>query len=448
MSIGIKVKKGLDLHIAGAIAECAAPSSCQVSTVALVPDDFIGIIPKMELREGDPVEAGQPLFHSKADEALKIVSPASGKLKAVVRGERRKILRVEVEVGTGAARKFPVDGVLQKADKARELLLTSGLWSMMRQRPYDIVPAAAAEFRDIFVAGFDHAPLAWNPTDFDAAAVKELEAGVKLLKLLTKGDVYISRSALQQLPDLKEAVMVDVEGPYPASNVGTVIGAVKPVNKGETVGCLSISTLRRIGHLALTGELDCTTVVALTGSEVAEPCLLKTLIGASLSDLLPGHLKNEGHHVRIISGNVLTGIKVDADGYLRMPYNQITVIPEGDDVDEFMGWASFSPSKQSTSPTFPGHFLMHKIFNPDARLLGGRRAMIMSGQYDKVFPMDILPEYLIKAILAKDIDKMEQLGIYEVAPEDFAMAEYVDTSKLELQKIVREGLDYLRKELS
>lgn len=448
MSIGIKVKKGLDLHIAGALAEGATPSVCQVSAVALVPDDFIGIIPKMELREGDAVEAGQPLFHSKTDEALKIVSPVSGTLKAVVRGERRKILRVEVEVGAGIARKFNVDGALQQADKARELLLSSGLWAMMRQRPYDIVPAAAADFRDIFVAGFDNAPLAWNPVKFDSAVVKDLEAGVKLLKLLTKGDVYVSREAAMQLPDLKEAVMVDVAGPYPASNVGTVIANVKPVNKGETVGCLNLDTLRRIGHLALTGELDCTTTVAVTGSEVKEPRLLTTFIGAPIADLLKDNLKDDGHHKRIISGNVLTGLKVEKDGYLRLPYNQVTVIPEGDDVDEFMGWASFSPSKQSTSRTFPGHFLGSKIFNPDARLLGGRRAMIMSGEYDKVFPMDILPEYLVKAILAKDIDKMEQLGIYEVAPEDFALAEYVDTSKLELQKIVREGLDYLRKELS
>lgn len=178
------------------------------------------------------------------------------------------------------------------------------------------------------------------------------------------------------------------------------------------------------------------------------PSLVTTLIGAEISALLKDNLADDGRNKRIISGNVLTGTAVPADGYLRFPYRQVTVIPEGDDVAEFMGWASFSPKKQSTSPTFPGHFLSRKLFKPDARLLGGRRAMIMSGEYDKVFPMDILPEYLIKAILAKDIDRMEQLGIYEVAPEDFALAEYADTSKLELQKIVREGLDYLRKELS
>ena len=241
--------------------------------------------------------------------------------------------------------------------------------------------------------------------------------------------------------------MVDVTGPHPSGNAGTVIAAIRPVNKGETVMCLDIHTLMRIGATALTGHVPCNTVVALTGSEIKNPKMISCLIGSEISSLLAGEIKDDNRHHRIISGNVLTGIAVPADGYLRFPYTQITVIPEGDDVDEFMGWATLSPGKMSLSPSFPGHFLRRKLFNPDARLQGGRRAMIMSGEYDKVMPMDILPEYLIKAILSRDIDRMEQLGIYEVAPEDFALAEYADTSKLELQKIVREGLDYMRKEL-
>ncbi|MDE6061632.1 MAG: NADH:ubiquinone reductase (Na(+)-transporting) subunit A, partial [Duncaniella sp.] len=202
----------------------------------------------------------------------------------------------------------------------------------------------------------------------------------------------------------------------------------------------------RMGSLALTGKPDWTASVAVTGSEVKEPRIENTIVGAELSAILEGELKADGRHQRIISGNVLTGTPEGLDGFLRYPYRQVTVIPEGDDADEFMGWASLSPSKMSVSPSFIGRFLGRK-FAPDARLNGGRRAMIMSGEYDKVFPMDILPEYLIKAILAKDIDRMEALGIYEVAPEDFALAEYVDPSKLELQKIVRDGLDYLRSEV-
>lgn len=448
MSIGIKIKKGLDIRLAGAVPAGSRPEEISTASAAIVPDDFTGLIPKMELREGDAVQAGQPLFHSKLDERLKVVSPLSGTVKAVVRGERRKIERIIVEAAKGEPRRFEVKDALTSAEAARALLLESGLWAMMRQRPYDIVPGADATFRDIFVTGFDSAPLAIYQTEFSDEDIKALESGARLLSLLTSGKVYISRRAGMSLPDIKGAEMVDVEGPHPASNAGTVIAAIKPVNKGETVGCLTLPTLMRIGSLLISGTLDCTTTVAITGSEVKTPRLVKTVIGAEIAPLLKGNLAEDDRHKRIISGNVLTGVTVKEDGYLRAPYTQLTVIPEGDDVAEFMGWASLSPRKQSTSPTFPGHFLSRKLFKPDARLLGGRRAMIMSGEYDKVFPMDILPEYLIKAILAKDIDRMEQLGIYEVAPEDFALAEYADTSKLELQKIVREGLDYLRKELS
>lgn len=448
MSIGIKIKKGLDIRLAGAVPAGSRPEEISTASAAIVPDDFTGLIPKMELREGDAVQAGQPLFHSKLDERLKVISPLSGTVKAVVRGERRKIERIIVEAAKGEPRRFEVKDALTSAEAARALLLESGLWAMMRQRPYDIVPGADATFRDIFVTGFDSAPLAIHQTEFSAEDIKALESGARLLSLLTSGKVYISRRAGMSLPDIKGAEMVDVEGPHPASNAGTVIAAIKPVNKGETVGCLTLPTLMRIGSLLISGTLDCTTTVAITGSEVKTPRLVKTVIGAEIAPLLKGNLAEDDRHKRIISGNVLTGVTVKEDGYLRAPYTQLTVIPEGDDVAEFMGWASLSPRKQSTSPTFPGHFLSRKLFKPDARLLGGRRAMIMSGEYDKVFPMDILPEYLIKAILAKDIDRMEQLGIYEVAPEDFALAEYADTSKLELQKIVREGLDYLRKELS
>ena len=446
MSIGIKVKKGLDLHIKGAVADPKQIVTKQTATVAITPDDFIGLVPKMIVREGDSVVAGQPLIHDKAHPEIKVVSPAAGTVKAVVRGERRKIMRVIIEVGADACATHPTDGVLSDPDKARRLLMESGLWAMTTQRPYAIVTDPTAEIRDIFVSGFDSAPLAESMGQISDTQLKNLEAGVKLLKLITKGKVYLSRRD-NSIPDVKGAEMVDVTGPHPSGNVGTLIAAIRPVNKGETVMCLDINTLMRIGATALTGHVPCNTVVALTGSELKEPKMVNCLIGSEINALLAGEIKDDHRHHRIISGNVLTGVAVPPDGYLRFPYTQITVIPEGDDVDEFMGWATLSPGKMSLSPSFPGHFLRRKLFNPDARLQGGRRAMIMSGEYDKVMPMDILPEYLIKAILSRDIDRMEQLGIYEVAPEDFALAEYADTSKLELQKIVREGLDYMRKEL-
>ena len=447
MSIGIKIKKGLDLHIVGAVSDSSVVTECATSLVAITPDDFEGFVPKMAVKEGDHVLAGQPIMHHKLYEAIKLVSPAEGTVKAVVRGERRKILRVEIAVEGTAAVKCDVSGALKSADDAKALLMQTGLWAMMRQRPYDIVPDAKAEIRDVFVSGFDSAPLAYNAADYTPEQNKHMEAGVKLLQTITKGKVYVSRRKGQNLPDLAGAKMVDVAGPHPSGNAGTIIAAIKPVNKGETVLCLSLDTLCRIGTLLLTGKVPCQTVVAVTGSEIITPKLVKTTIGAHMADILGTNVKSDSRHHRIISGNVLTGKKSSANYFLHFPYTQVTVIPEGDDVDEFMGWASFSPSKMSTSTSFPGHFLGHKLFSPDARLLGGKRAMIMSGEYDKMMPLDIYPEYLIKAILTRDIDRMEQLGIYEVAPEDFALAEYADTSKIELQKIVREGLDYLRKEL-
>lgn len=447
MSIGIKVKKGLDLPLEGAVADLNKIETKPCATVAVIPDDFPGFIPKMDVREGDRVAAGQALMHHKTCEAIRLASPAAGVVKGVIRGERRKILRVVVEVDGSEALSHTVPA-LTDAAACRTLLMESGLWAMMRQRPYDIVPAADAAIRDVFVTGFDSAPLAAAPASpLSAESRKRLEAGVKLLGVITEGKVYVSRRNSSALPDLAGAEMVDVAGPHPAGNAGTVIAAVKPVNKGETVVTLDLPTLERIGALCLTGTVPMHTVVAVTGSEVKTPALVSTLIGAEIAPLLAGNLNPTGGNVRVISGNVLTGVAVAPDGFLRYPYTQVTVIPEGNDVAEFMGWASLSPSKLSSSLSFPGKLFGRKLFRPDARLLGGRRAMIMSGEYDKVMPLDILPEYLIKAILAKDIDRMEQLGIYEVAPEDFALAEYADTSKLELQKIVREGLDYLRKEL-
>jgi len=448
MSNGVKIKKGLDLKLVGAVPDPHGAVEKASPVVAVIPDDFIGFVPKPAVREGDKVLSGQPLFFDKLHPEMKLVSPASGTVRAVVRGERRKLLRIEVAVdGGGEALKHDVSNAFVSGAGARKLLLESGVWAMMSQRPYAVVPDPNAEIRDVFVSCFDSAPLAENPVEFSQDERRFLEAGVKILALVSKGKVYVSYRKCQQMPALPGAEMVVVEGPHPAGNVGTQIAAIRPVNKGETVLCLNLATLMRAGAVALTGVLPTETVVALTGSEMTAPKMVHTLMGAEMSVLLDGEVKDDGCHHRIISGNVLTGIATAADGFLHFPYDQVTVIPEGDDVDEFMGWASVSLSKMSVSPSFPARFLGRRKFSPDARLLGGRRAMIMSGEYDKVMPLDILPEYLLKAILSRDIDRMEQLGIYEVAPEDFALAEYVDTSKLELQKIVREGLDYLRKEL-
>ncbi|MDE6120442.1 MAG: NADH:ubiquinone reductase (Na(+)-transporting) subunit A, partial [Muribaculaceae bacterium] len=308
----------------------------------------------------------------------------------------------------------------------------------------------ADDVRDIFVTALDTAPLAPSYSLFGSVFSKaDYEAGVALLSLVTKGKIYVAYGSDYTDGMLRGAEMVEVSGPHPAGNAGVQAANISPVNKGETIWTLDLPTLGRIGRLSQGKGFEPCTFVAVTGPEVSTPGIVRTIIGAPINGIIGGRISDDGRNKRIISGNVLTGTAVGSseDSYLRYPYRQITVIAEGDDVDEFMGWASISPSKMSSSTSFPGRFL-RKAFRPDARLNGGRRAMIMSGEFDRVIPMDILPEYLLKAIIAKDIEQMEKLGIYEVAPEDFALAEYADTSKMPLQQIVRDGLEYIRKELS
>lgn len=440
----ITIKRGLDLRIAGGIADNAAVSISS-SDVAVFPEDFTGFTPKADIKAGDSVSVGSPLLHDKFFPELKLTSPVSGIVTEVVRGERRRIVCVKV---ASDGKNTPVIFALPRRDEAGhllELLSLSGLLALVRRRPFDIVARPDDNVRDIFVTGFDSAPLAPLPA-YGEDDVRFMGVAVKALRLLANEHIYIARRPNQQLPDIPGAVMIDVTGPHPAGNTSVQIAAVSPVNKGETVWTMSADTLVRIGRLLSTGRVDWSTRVALTGSQVASPVMVDTVAGASVAELIEGRLSDDPHSRRIISGNVLTGVKIDSDGYLRFPYTHITVIPEGDDVDEFMGWASLSPSKMSINPSFPGHFL-HRMFKPDARVLGGRRAMIMSGLIDRVLPMDIMGEFLIKAINARDIDRMEQLGIYEVAPEDFALAECIDSSKVPYQQIVRDGLEYLRNEL-
>ena len=315
----------------------------------------------------------------------------------------------------------------------------------MRQRPYDIVPLTGISPRDIFVTAFDSSPLAPDINRIIEDKQAQITAGIKALSSLTTGKVYICTKSDCSFDVPEEGEHYIVTGPHPSGNPGVQASLISPINKGDTVWTLSILTVARIGELCLTGKRDFSTVVAVTGPETVNPYYASTVQGAAVKPLLNDHLPSDGKHLRIISGNILTGIKIDLNGFLRFPYTQLTVMAEGDDVDEFMGWASLSPSKMSVSRSFPFRFFKKK-FSPDARILGGHRAMIMSGIYDKVMPMDIMTEYLLKAIGARDIDMMEKLGIYEVAPEDFALCEYVDPSKTEIQKAVREGLEWLRKE--
>lgn len=444
----IKLRKGLDIKLAGE-AKDSDVVDVEPRVYAVIPDDFPGLSAKVDVSEGDSVKVGSKILHDKKYPEICLVSPVSGRVKAIVRGERRKILRVEIE-SDGKATQLWSDREASPVDKipALGVLCRAGLFAQMRRRPFDVIPRPDVKPRDIFVTAIDSAPLATSLVErlgTDAAAY--LGAGVKTLKKLTSGNVYLSVGKDWNLGNIDEATIVEIEGPHPAGNVGIQIANISPIGKGDEVWTLDVVTLYRIGRLMKDGYVDTSAIVALTGPEVEVPTLLRTIAGASIPSLVDGRLKSGAHHQRIISGNVLTGIKVDPDdGFLHFPWRQITVIAEGDDVDEFIGWASLSPKKLSFSRTFPFRRL-RKTFSPDARLFGGRRAMIMSGEYDRVMPADIMVEYLLKAIIGKNIEDMEALGIYEIAPEDVALCEFVDTSKLPVQRIVRDGLDALRKEV-
>lgn len=435
MAREIYIKKGLDIPLEGK-AE-GKPEPVKSDLVGICPDDFPGFTWKCEVKPGDQVSKGSPLFHAKEEESIRLVSPVAGTVEEIRRGERRRILAVTVKPGEDVTAKI-------EASSLKEKLLLSGLWAMMRQRPYDVVPSPQIAPRDIFVTAFDSSPLAGNVIPTHIA--EYLEPGLEALKSLTSGTVYLAVRPGQGIRT-KVAKVLDMIGPHPAGNASVQIAAVSPINKGETVWTVDAGTVARIGMLLKKGYTDYRAEVAITGPAALKPKKILTEIGASIKDLIKGELK-ESVSSRVISGNVLTGLKVDPEtGFLHFPYRQVTIISEGDNADEFMGWASMNPKKFSVKRTFPAFLRgLEKPFNFDARIKGGHRAMILSGELDKVFPFDIYPEYLIKAMMAGDFDRMEKLGIYEIAPEDFALPEFVDTSKQELQKLTRESLERLRKD--
>ena len=438
----IRLKKGFDLHLLGAIQGNDIAFTSPARSVAIVPDDFHGVIPRMEKKEGEHVIAGEPLYHDKNDEDIKVVAPVSGTIKEIRRGERRHIDAIIIAPDNdGQAVKHDTGGDAVKTLKA------AGLWVMLRQRPYDVVPYTDVRPRNVFVTAFDSAPLA---PDLDVVLGDKRQfigRGVEVLKSLTDGNVCIGTREGQAF-DAPGAQVNTFVGPHPAGNAGVQAANTIPVNKGEVVWTLDIVTLARIGELFTTGMVCHDTVVAIDGEMVQQPGYVKTVMGADLETVLKNQLTNVARS-RIISGNVLTGVKVNVDQWLRAPYRHITIIPENNKPDEFMGWASFNPNRFSIYRTFTTWLRgLKKPVSMDSRIKGGERAIVRTGEYDAMLPMDIHAEFLIKAIISGDIDKMEQLGVYEIAPEDFALAEFADTSKLELQRIVRQGLDKLRAEMS
>lgn len=446
MAKTIKIKKGLTLNLKGKASETSLSISTESQTYALVPDDFIGIIPKPEVRAGDRVLAGQPLFYSKTHPQMKFVSPVSGEVVAIHRGAKRKIESIEV-CADGAGESVSFD--LSKASTRqglKELLLGSGMWGFIKQRPYDIVANPDVTPRDIFVTACFTAPLAPSWSYLLSGNEEDFRAGMEALTLLTEGKVFLGVASGCTPMNLKGVEVVEVAGPHPAGNVGVLINHLAPVNKGETVWTLKATDVIVLGRLLRTGKADFSRRVAVTGSEALTTGYVHLIPGAVLN---AEAMVRPNSRVRIVAGDPLTGVALSTQRPF-VPYNtdQITLLPEGDQINELFGWIRPRLNQHSMSRSYFAWLMPKKEFAPDTRIKGGERAMIMSHELNRVFPMDIYAEQLLKAIIAFDIDRMEQLGIYEVAPEDFAMCEYVDTSKMQLQHIVRMGLNLLYKEMN
>lgn len=447
------IKKGLDIKLKGKAALETTTVGC-VERWSMTPADYHGLIPKVVVKEGDAVKAGSPLMVDKQRPDIQFVSAVSGTVTAVVRGDKRALLNIVVKPDLRTDYlSFPKENPLDLSpETVKARLCEAGLWPYIKQRPYDVIANPETTPRAIFVSGFDTAPLAPEYAYILKGQGADLQTGFNALTKLTPGLVFLSLPDPCDAAELKGVQGVEFctfKGPHPAGLVGVQINHIAPLNKGELVWTINLLDVLFIGRLFNQGRVDLTRQVAVTGPEVVKPAYVRCLPGTPISTLVDGNVHKE-IPLRYINGNPLSGSRVAVDGFLGAYATQLTVLHEGTDTHEILGWVMPRFNLFSTSRTYftwltkwlvPG-----KAFEPDTRVLGGERALIMSGEYDRVFPMDILPEHLVRACVTNDLERMEQLGLYEVAPEDFALCEFVCTSKIEVQRVIREALDLLKKE--
>ncbi len=451
MSKTIKIRRGLDIPLKGE-ADKVKTNVERPDSFSIKPTDFHGLVPKMTVKEGESVKAGTVIFHDKVKESINYCSPVSGVISAIVRGEKRRIL--EVRIKPDGESTYADMGIVSAASMSREAVLThllkSGLWPFIKMRPLDVVANPADKPKAIFVSAFDSSPLA---PDYDFVLHGENEAfqaGIDALKKLTDGPVHLTVRG-NGAPDpvftaAKGVQLNHITGKHPAGNVGTQIHHIDPISKGQVVWVVNPQDVAIIGRVLSKGKFDLAKTIAITGSEVKSPKYIKTVIGSSVAKIIEGNV-NDGN-VRYISGNPLTGDRIAKDGHLGFYHSQITVLPEGDE-PKFMitkGWMGLGLGRYSVNRSYFSWMAPNKKRVIDTNLNGELRAFVVTGEMDRVFPFDILPMNLVKAVICNDIDGMENLGIYEVAPEDFALCEFVCTSKIEIQDTIRQGLDVVKEE--
>jgi Na+-transporting NADH:ubiquinone oxidoreductase subunit A len=450
MSKSIKLKKGYDIKLVGE-AQPKVVDAEMPKTFAIKPKEFRHKRFKVLVDAGTEVKAGTPLMYDKDHPELQITAPVSGEVAEVKRGDKRVL--EEIIILADSQMKYEDFGSADpnaiSSEEVKSKLLASGAWAFLRQRPYDVLANPEEKPKAIFISGFDSAPLAPQIDLLVAGEEQAFQAGIDALKKLTGADLHLNVHATKTNSEVllkaKNVTLNKVEGPHPAGNVGIQIHHINPLNKGERIWYIHPSDVVIVGRLFLTGKFDARRIIATTGAEFEHPQYYKTILGAQASVFTKGNLKSVKS--RLVSGNLLTGTQIKEEGYLGFYHYQLTSIEEGDDL-EFMGWLLPSYPRPDISKSFFSGWLKNRVYKANTNMHGEERAFVVTGQYEKVLPMDILPTFLLKSIMYKDIEEMEELGIYEISEEDFALCEFVCTSKLPVQKIVREGLDLMYQEES
>lgn len=447
----VNLRQGHDIKLEGG-AEKEMLSS-NATTFAVKPTSFVGMspIPKVEVEVGAEVKAGDILFFDKKRPKVKYVAPVSGEVVAINRGEKRSISEVVIlaDKDQNSFRSYNVPDLNASRETLVDFLLESGVWPMIRQRPYDVVADPLDIPKAIFISTFDSAPNAPDLNFVVAGKEAAFQKGLDVLGKLTEGSVHLGLDARgEEAPSAAFTQATGVEktyynGPHPSGNVGIQIHHTNPISANERVWTLGVQEVITIGRLFLEGRFDAERIVALTGAELEKTGYVKTYLGANLENMIKGNLKND--HVRVVSGDVLSGDAVPVNGHLGFYDDQVTVLEEGDEYEMF-GWLLPLSPRPTISKTYPNFLFPNYKFTPDTNTHGEKRAFVVTGQYEKVLPMDVYPQQLMKAILVNDYERMEGLGIYELSEEDVALCEFVCTSKQPVQSILRRGLDMMREQ--
>jgi Na+-transporting NADH:ubiquinone oxidoreductase subunit A len=451
MSKTVKLKKGFDIKLVGK-AEKQLADFQSAKTFAIKPTDFVGMQrPKVTVNEGDTVKAGTPLLFDKAMEKVQYVAPVSGEIVEIKRGDKRKLLEIKIladsKISYESFDKYS-GSTLQSLSREGAIaqMTKSGVWPQIIQRPFGVVANPDDTPKSIFISAFDTNPLAPDYGFTLQGEQENFQAGIDVLGKLTSGKIHLNINADEQTPavfsNVRGVETNKFSGPHPAGNVGVQIHHIDPINKGDIVWTVNPYGVCQIGKLFLEGKYDASKTIAVTGSEASKTGYVKTYMGACVDTLVEGNLKQ--NHIRVVSGNVLTGEKINKIGYLGFYASQITIIPEGD-YEEFLGWVKPSTTKLSFHKAIGLLSFLNKgkEYVVDTNTHGEERPFVVTGAFEKVLPMDILPTYLFKAILTEDFDEMEELGIYELIEEDVAICEFIDPSKNELQGILRNGIELL-----